>query len=208
MSAPSGLTSTLLVLVIFLGLVLRRAYRTAHGTRLSRGRLWASAGLYVVLLLVQLLLTYLILPFWTVPLDLGVVVVGAVVFTGFTRERVEIYQGPTGTWMFRIGMQAAVLYVALYAVRIALEFVYFPSFLSFGPVSAAPSLSPLTEGILLVVDTLLSLSTGFLLGRLAGIELRYAEVLKTPPGASPPGPGRGSPLPSERDGPGRTAPPP
>lgn len=181
MSAPSGVTSTIILLVIFLGLVLRRAYRTAHGARLSRGRLWVFAGFYLVLLLVQLLLTYLILPCWTIPLDLGVVVVGAVVFTGYTRERVEIYQGPKGTWMYRLGMQAAVLYVALYAVRIALEFLYFPSFISFGPVGASPSLSPLTEGILLVVDSLLSLSTGFLLGRLAGIELRYGEIVRDPP---------------------------
>ncbi len=208
MSAPSGLTSTVVLLVIFLGLVLRRAYRTTQGTRLTRGRLWVSAGLYVVLLLVQLLLTYLILPWWTVPLDLGVVAVGTVVFTGFTRERVEIYQAPKGPWMYRLGMQAAVIYVVLYALRIALEFVYFPSFFSFGPVTGAPALSPQTEGILLLVDTLLSLSTGFLLGRLAGIELGYREILQRPPGAPGPEKGAGSPLPSERDRPAGTVPPP
>jgi hypothetical protein len=207
-SAPPGLTSTVFVLAVFLVLVLRRAYRTARGTRLSRGRLFVYAGFYLLLLVAQLFLTYLILPWWTVPLDLGVVAVGAVLFTGYTRRRVEIYQDPKGRWMYRLGAQAAVLYVVLYVLRIALEVVYFPSFVSFGPPTGAPpSIGPLAVGILLLVDTLLSLSTGFLLGRLAGIELRYGELLRNPPVSPPSERGGGTPLPSGKGGTSGSVPP-
>ncbi len=185
--AESASTGTLVLIGIFLLLILRRSYLTTKGARFSEGRLLVFAGVYVLLLGLTLFLSYQVLPLWTLALDVGVLAAGSYFFAGYTRERVEFFRTPSGNWRYRLGMQAAVLYVALYLVRLGLEAVYLPAYLSFAPVAAPANLSAITQGILTLVDALLSLSTGFLVGRAIGVIGRHREVLAgTPPQASPP----------------------
>lgn len=167
-------------------LILRRSYQMARGTTASTARLLL---LPLFLLLIFGLAEYeatVWVP-WTFPaftaLDVGVVILGTILFGRLAERRVEVEPGPGGEPVFRVALPIAIVYVLLFVARLGVELAYFPALVSFGPSPTGAGLPPFNSQVaLVVIDLLFALSTGLLTGRTIGVFRRLREFReRTPP---------------------------
>lgn len=181
------------VLIIFL--VGRRAFRLVNGVTYSEGRIMTSVVLYALLFAVTLLEVYLLLPWFTLVADVGIVAFGALVFVGHAERTVVFEQKRKGVWVYRLPVLVSLIYVVLWIARLGIDLVYFPQVLEFSAVTSVPSTDAVVA--LALVDGLFALSTGMLFGRSWGVIRAHAKLPKDAPvaAASPSLPDPNSPLP-------------
>jgi hypothetical protein len=179
-------------------IVLRRAYRLTQGVRATSGRLIVLPVLYTLVFAGLVgavvygaagssLASEVYLSFGV---DIALLVAGVFVAFAYTQRHVDLYRkaGATG-WSYRINAHLPLLYVVLFFVRTGLE----AAFLGLSPFSAPTptgllSLSPLSLYVLFLVDALWGLSTGFLVGRNAGVYHVWQQKLREAPGVPAPEP--------------------
>ncbi len=181
-------------LAIFLGLVVlllaRRTVRQLRGTVYSAGRLFVAAGLYVLLFAVLGGGTlYTAVGTWgtsallLAPFYLGVPLLAAAVTAPYIRRIVKFETRADGRRYYRLSWHVPVLYLVLFAVRLAAEAAVFgPSGLTAFPPPAPPSILGLY--LLVAVDLLFGVSLGLLLGRGAGVYLAHRELPALPSAAA------------------------
>jgi hypothetical protein len=171
--------------ILFL-VVIRRSVLLSRGVPVSTNRLIGQAALYLFLFVLTVALDILVLPTWTFGVDIGVLVVGAIVASVHVRRVTQFWIRPDGQWMYRLGILLPALYLSLYAVRVVVELVVLPDpFGSTGPIAA---LTLGQQEALAAVDALFALSAGMLVGRSIGVYQAYQERLRQPPSPTPPVP--------------------
>ncbi|HYK93152.1 MAG TPA: hypothetical protein VEY07_03815 [Thermoplasmata archaeon] len=168
----------LLIVVIIVAVIVRRSVAMAQGTTLSLGQLIASGALYVVLFGVVALEELLILPIYVVVVEAAIVVLVGLSAAPWVQRRVSVYQSPGAGWSFRLGVTIPVIYVGLFVLRIALDFLVL-GIDPFGPPPAGFSLSPSATALLVAVDGLYAVSTGLVIARTLGIYRAYAAVARS-----------------------------
>lgn len=194
MAAPpaQGLSSALFVVALIVLLLVRRTIALVAGTRYSPVRLFATAGLYVLLFAALGFTTvYAAEAAWGVTATLlvaayaAVVVAAAYVASGYVRRIVRFEQREGGQWYYRLPRLVPLLSLGLFVVRFGVElWVFgFSATTSFLPTS----LSSGVVALLIAIDLLFGVSVGLLLGRGAGVYRAFRERSASPPAsASPP----------------------
>ena len=197
MSAPSlsTLAPAVVVLVLFVAILARRAYLMVRGTPYAPERLFGFLGFYVFLFaLVAFPTLYAAVATWgeygylLLAPYLAVPIVAAGVATPYVRRIVRFERAEAGGWYYRLPWLIPVLYLALFVLRFTLEIVLFGLAVvtSFSlPTSVPPGLLVLLAG----VDLLLAASTGLLIGRSIGVYQAYQRLPGAASGAT------GTPLP-------------
>jgi hypothetical protein len=187
MQTTSPLVSVLAFEVFLVLLIGYRSLLNYRGRPLSVARLVTFPALVLLLWVVaQAETAYAIpasFPLW-IALDIGVVVVGALVTVPLAGRLITVYQGPDGRWMYRYGIELIVFYLVSWVVRLVLATVFDPSSLEF-TAGTAPTLSPLASSVMLVVQALFSLSTGLVVGR-AVVTYRTYRMAESRTAASAP----------------------
>lgn len=163
--------TAILVQVIIALLIVRRSYAMTQGVPYSTVRLVVFPGLVLVLWafdeLGSILLTPLALPI-LIALDSVVLVVTAIGITSVAERMTRVSVEPPGTPSYQISFSLAALFVATFAVRIAVGIALFPTALEFG--SPAGGYPPFAQQFALaLIDALFSASVGLLVGRSVGI---------------------------------------
>jgi hypothetical protein len=192
---PSSLTPAIIVLLLFVLIVVRRTYAQLRGARFSVGRLFAFAGLYVLLFAFLAFGTlYAAVGTWgsdaylLLALYVAVPVAAAYVAAPYIRRVVHFERQADGGWTYRLSWHVPVLYLVLFLVRIAAEIAIFglSGVLVSYPPPAPPSVMALE--ILVGVDLLFGLSLGLLVGRGLGVYRGYRDLpgSASGPPASPP----------------------
>jgi hypothetical protein len=172
--------------LLILLFVARRAYQMYNGVAYSSARLYVTMVLYAFLLVVTLAESFVLFP-WYAPIgDVVIVAVAAWWFTGHAASTVVFETTPTGGRQYRLPMTLVLVYIVLFGIRLAIEFVYFPTLLTEGVAPAAGSISTIALIALATVDALFSFSTGLLFGRSLGV-IQAHDRLPPAPTPTPPG---------------------
>jgi hypothetical protein len=170
--------------------ILYRSIRNYQGRRLVLARVVSFPVLAGLLWLAAEGSTALTIP-WTFPwwtaIDVALVAVAIGVTLPLAPRLVSVYVGADREWWYRYGIELIAFYLAAWVVRLVLAVYYDPSSLEF-TVSTGPALSPLASDVMQVVQMLLSISTGLVVGRAAGTYRLYNEARAKATGS-------GSPLP-------------
>jgi len=177
---------TLVVPIVFLLVVLRRAYSLSQGTRFSLPRLLVLPVLVGLLLAITEAESLELVPYYYTIGDAAILVVATWVMTRHVRATVEFSSDPRGGWTYRLGMSAVLVYVGLYLARMALEVLYFPWMLAFTGPPAGSGVSQGSQWLLIGVDVLVAAGTGVLLGRNLGAYLRHKVESRTSNAAGAP----------------------
>jgi len=161
----------ILIQTVIVLLIARRSYAMTQGVTYSGPRLIILPALIVVLWALSELESILLTP-WALPflivLDLVILVLAALAFTGVAERMTVVERGPAGGWTYRIGFSLAALFVGAFIVRVAVAALLFPSSLEFGsPPGGFPPIQQQT--VLAIIDALYSMSAGLLVGRSLGI---------------------------------------
>lgn len=180
MAGSSGSTETDLfvfgILILFLA---RRSYRMATGTRVRFGLLFVMAGLYGALWAWSVWEAYLALPLVATVADLGLLAVGVGLALPYIRRVVHFEQRADGMWYYRLGVAIPLIYIVLLVARLAVGVAYLgPGAVDLAPVPVHGLGAP-AEVALALVNALLSVSTGLLLGRATGIYLGWRAEPRT-----------------------------
>ncbi len=163
----------LLALIVFI--LVRRTVLMVQGTRFAPMRLFAFAGVYVLLFIALAFATLyaavgtwrlegylLVLPYAAVP------VVGAIAVAPYVQRIVHFELRPDGAAYYQLSWHIPALYLALFVTRFVAEIVvYGPSAAFDVPPPAPPSTEALY--VLIGVDLLFALSLGLLVGRGLGV---------------------------------------
>lgn len=174
--STSELSSALLLALIVL-LVGRRAVAMARGTPVSVARLVLTTLLFLLLFAFLAVEELFLLPVYAVAADVAVVGIVGVLAVPFVERRVTVYRDPVAGWSFRLGLVVPALYLGLFALRFALDFVVVGED-PFGPPVTSVSLSPVALVTLAIVDALFAASAGLLVARSAGIYRAYRTAVR------------------------------
>lgn len=187
MSLSASDSQALLVVAIFALVIIRRAYGGYVGTLVRPAYLAGFTALYVAIFAFGILSSAALLPFYATIADAAVVVVVAYVGVPYIERVVVLEHRADGQWYWKLSPWIPVGYALLFATRILVDlfvlgidpFVY-PT-----PVVA---LSPITVGLLTLVDGLFAVSVGLLIARSLGIYRRYRKESRrsTPATPTPP----------------------
>ena len=163
----SALGPVVLVYGILFLVVLRRSVLMARGTPYRETRLIVTALVYVALFALTALNDLLILPGWTLGVDVAVLAAGAVVATRYVERAVAFHRGADGVRNYRLGLALPVLFLALFALRLVVELVV----LNIDPFAPPTSLhlTALQTAELAGIGALFALSAGLLVGRSIGV---------------------------------------
>ncbi len=191
-SFSSADSTTLIVVVVVILILARRVARMVSGAPVSTGRLFGYAAVFLGLFVLLAVADYAITPWWLYAAMAAAAIVVAVAVLPWVERSVEIYRGPLGQWYYRLGVIIPALYVALFAVRIVLDFTVLGLTNPFGASVSAPT--GLAFVAFAVVNILFAASTGMLVGRSVGVyrALQKAETTSRaigtagPPAAAPP----------------------
>ncbi|HKS59914.1 MAG TPA: hypothetical protein VJS68_03960 [Thermoplasmata archaeon] len=183
----SGEITAIIIQVVIVLVVIRRSYRMTVGVPYSGLRLLFLPALILILWVLDELESLFLTP-WAVPylvaLDLLILVATALTFTNLAARMTHVYRDPSGRWSFRIGFSLAGLFIAAFAIRLALAVVLFPSALVFGaPTGGFPPAEQ--QAVLGVIDGIFSLSAGLIVGRSLGIHRKRQAAETNPPAALP-----------------------
>ena len=183
---PTGI-ATIAVVALIVVFIARRIVGMIRGAPVSPARLFGFAVLFSFLFVVGIASTISQLPVWTYAIDGAVVVVASIVSTWYV-QRIVVIEWRNGTWYYRLGAVIPIVYIVLFATRLALDEVV----LGVDPF-AAPTGGPVLTGtkllVVTVVDALFAFSTGLLIGRSVGVYLEYKKkAAEGPPPASPAAP--------------------
>jgi hypothetical protein len=195
LATPSSNVEPLLFLVVILVLLLvRRTYAQLQGARYSVGRLFAFAGIYVVIFgLFAYGTLYAAAAVWG-PVAYGLIAayvavpgVAAVLSAPYVEKIVRFEFRAYGGWYYRLPWLVPVLYLILFVTRFGAELViYGASGLATFPPPAPPTTAALE--VLVGVDLLFGVSLGLLVGRGFGVYRAYqhlplhpSEVPASPP---------------------------
>jgi hypothetical protein len=176
----------LLITALLFLLVIRRSILLARGVPYSTNRLIVQGLLYVILFAFTIAFDVSVLPVWTFALDGAILAAGAVVAAVHVRRGTVFTQREDGVWMYRLGILLPAIYLALWAVRVAVEIVVLPD--AFGTTGPLPALDNLQQFALAGVDALFSFSAGLLLGRSFGVYRAYEDRPRGPPTVPPSAP--------------------
>ena len=186
MSASSGpavnpsLVQTLLLEGLIAALILYRSIRTYRGRVLSVARLVSFPILALLLWVPAEWETAITVP-WTFPLwtavDVGLVVLAAVATLPLAGRLLAVFRDPDGQWMYRYGIELISFYLAIWVLRLVLAVYFDPASLEFstGPL---PLLTATAAVAMQLVQALLSISTGLLVGRSVSTYRRYREAVQ------------------------------
>lgn len=167
----------LLIVLLVVGFIARRSVAMSRGTTLSIARLLVSMVLYLGLFALVTLGEVFYLPLYVILAEIVAVVVVGLSVVPWVQRRVEVYRDPAGGWSFRMGVTIPVLYLALFLLRIALDFLVL-GVDPFGPLPAGFTLSTSQTALLAIVDGLYALSTGLVVARTLGIYRAYSATPK------------------------------
>ncbi|MCI4322437.1 MAG: hypothetical protein L3K03_00185 [Thermoplasmata archaeon] len=167
--------------LLILFLVARRAYQMYMGVTYSAPRLYLVMVLYGFLLALTLGETYALFPWYATAADVAIVVATAWLFTAHAASTVVFETGPTGVRKYRLPISLVLVYIVLFAVRLAIEVVYFPSLITDGTAPAAGTISTVAFVALATVDALFAFSTGLLFGRGLGVVRAHDRLPAIPP---------------------------
>lgn len=182
------------VFVALIGfIILRRAWVMTHGAPVSVTRLVVLPILYILIYVGELAAvgygafgTSFANQVWAAfGADVVLFAVGVWVAYGYTLAHVRVYRNEGDTaWMYRLNAVLPVLYVVLFFARTAIETVVLSlSPFEFPTAATFVGISPLSLYLLFAVDALWGLSTGFLLGRSAGVYHEWQQKLAAAPTA-------------------------
>ena len=175
--------STIVIVAIIVVVIARRVVGMVRGAPVSPPRLFGFAILFGFLFVVGIFSTLSQLPVWTYGLDAAVVVVASVLATWYV-QRIVVIEWRNGAWYYRLGVVIPVVYIALFATRLALDAVVL-GIDPFAPPMGGPVLTGTKLGLVTVVDALFAFSTGLLVGRSVGVYLEYKKKAAAgPPPAS------------------------
>jgi hypothetical protein len=171
------LLAFLVLLVVIVG---RRTVLMVRGTTVSAARLAGYAVFYVVFFVLALAGSFSAVPLYWYAVDAAVVVLAALVAIPYVERVARIERRPDGQWYYRLGLALPLVYLALFAVRLAVD-AFVLNVNPLGPPTAV-SLSPFATDVLIAVDALFGVSTGLLVGRSIGVYRAYRRVAtETPP---------------------------
>ncbi|MGC2358918.1 MAG: hypothetical protein WA691_01245 [Thermoplasmata archaeon] len=196
-AALSNATLFSYLLVVLIGfIILRRAYRLTQGVPIGIGRLVFLPVIYLALYVAEIGelavggsgLSSSVPLYASYGVDAALVVGGTLVAFRYTLHHLEIYQNPGETaWNYRMTTLIPLIYVVLFFARIAIETVVLNETpFAFPAAGALASISPFALYALFTVDALWGLSTGFLLGRSAGVYHEWQQRLRTPASSASP----------------------
>jgi hypothetical protein len=178
----------LLIEVLIAFFILIRGVRTYYGRLYSTARVLVFPFLAVFLWLLAEAETAVSIA-WSFPIFLAIdavlVVVGAVFVLPFASRVISVYRGPDGQWMYRYGIELIGFYLGSWVVRFALAAYFDPSSLEF-TVTTGPPLSAIASDVMLLVEALLSISTGLVIGRSIGTYRLYRQAIAQPAAPSAP----------------------
>jgi hypothetical protein len=119
--------------------------------------------------------------------DVALLLVGFFVAYGHTLRHLQLYRDPGALdWSYRLNSTLPVIYVVLFFLRTGLE----AAFLNVGPfgvpsASQLAGVSPWSLYLLIAVDAMWGLSTGFLVGRNFAVYNAWQRKLAEGPSAVP-----------------------
>ena len=163
MTDLSTLETTAVVGAFITVLLVGRTYQMLIGTPYNPTRLFSFAGVYVALFVLLLAQEYSLLPWYSLPLDAVILVVGAVLSLPHIRRAVRIERRADGRWVYRLGPLVPAVYITLFLVRLVINAVVLNQ--SFASPPTAVALSPSAQATLAIVDVLFAFSTGLLVAR-------------------------------------------
>ena len=174
-------------------IILRRAYVMTKGAPVSVGRLVVLPIIYVLLYVAELaaigygaigtnLTNQVYIAFGA---DAVLFAAGVLIAYRYTLTHVKIYRNTTDTaWMYRLNAVLPVVYVVLFFARTAIETVVLGlSPFDYPTAATFVGISPFSLYLLFAVDAMWGLSTGFLLGRSAGVYHEWQQELAAHPTA-------------------------
>lgn len=178
--SATSLEPVLLVIALALLIMVRRALSMIRGAPVRPAALFGFAAFYVFLFAFIVGLSAAITPWYLLVLDAAIVVVTAVLATGYLRDHVRLERRATGEWTYRLHPWVPIVYMGLFITRIAVSAVVLgPSVFDFSPASSG-SLTLFDRVLLDLVDALFAFSTGLLVGRSSGVYLAYRNVRAAP----------------------------
>lgn len=164
---PTALETAIVVealLIVWIGV---RSYRSYQGRPYSSTRVLVFPVLIFLLFAVTEFETISTVP-WAFPIwtaiDVAVLVAGAVVTLPIAGRLVHVERRNDGMWYYRYGVELISFYLALWIVRLALAIYYDPASIEFAPPSGVP-LSATASEVLVLIQGLLALSSGLVVGR-------------------------------------------
>lgn len=171
-------------------IILRRAWIMTHGAPVSVTRLVFLPVIYVLLYVGELAAigygvlgtTFAQLTYVGFGADAALFVGGIWISYRYTLAHVRVYRNSADTaWMYRLNAVLPVVYVALFFARTAIETVVLSlSPFEFPTAATFVGISPLSLYLLFAVDAMWGLSTGFLVGRSAGVYHEWRQAVSTP----------------------------
>jgi hypothetical protein len=173
-SLSTGQIYLLAFLVLLVFIVGRRTVLMVRGTTVSAARLAGFAVFYVVFFVIALAGSLSTVPLYWYGVDAAAVVLAALVAIPYVERVVRIERRPDGLWYYRLGLALPLVYLALFAVRLAVD-AFVLDVNPFGPPTAV-SLSPFATDVLIAVDVLFGVSTGLLVGRSIGVYRAYRRA--------------------------------
>jgi hypothetical protein len=194
---PPSLGPALVFLVLIVLIIVRRTVLMIQGAQYSAPRLFAFAGIYILLFAALAFGTlYAAAATWgasayaLVALYVAIPVAAATIAAPYVARIVRFEQRGNGVWYYRLSWHVPVLYLVLFIARIVAEIVIFglnEILVSFPP----PTPSTVTAlVVLIVVDLLFGVSLGLLIGRGLGVLRAHRDLLARagvpPPPPSPP----------------------
>ncbi|MCI4321898.1 MAG: hypothetical protein L3K18_06050 [Thermoplasmata archaeon] len=188
MNLSSADTTTIVIVGIFVLLIGRRIVLMIRGAPVRPAQMVAFAVLFAVLFVVALLGSFSVLPLWTYAVDAAVLVASTVGTAEYVRRHV-VLDLRDGVWYYRLHIAIPVVYLVLFAARLALDSAVLGIDPFAPPPANAPMLSTNAIALVAVVDALFALSTGLLVGRTVGVlvahraKLRESSALSTPSGS-------------------------
>jgi hypothetical protein len=175
---PSSAEATAIIVLVLVSLILvRRIYLMIRGTVGNPARLFATAGLVVLLFAFTVGVGAAQSPLYFVGLDLGLLVLSSFLSTQYVLSHVRFERRPPSQALYyRLEPWIPLAYLLLFFARIGVSVaVLGPGVLEFAPVTGSLATGALV--ILQVVNALFAVSTGLLVGRSLGVYLAYRRQL-------------------------------
>jgi hypothetical protein len=186
----TSVPASILALEAFIAIIiLLRSITNYRGRRLSPARLLTSPVLVSLLYVAAEAETAYAIP-WSFPLwtaiDVALLLAAVAVTVPLAPRLVSVYRGPDGSWMYRYGIELIAFYLTVWVVRLVLAVYYDPSSLEFTVGGPVPTLSATASDVMQVVEILLSVSTGLVIGRAVATYRLYRRAVAQ--AGSTPGP--------------------
>jgi hypothetical protein len=169
--------STIIIVAIFVLLIGRRIVLMVRGAPVRPAQMVAFAVLFAALFVLALASSFSQLPVWSYAVDVVVLVVAAIGTAEYVRRRV-VLDLRNGIWYYRLHIGIPVLYLVLFAVRLALDSVVLGIDPFAPPPPNAAALTGTALGVIVAVDVLFAFSTGLLVGRTAGVLVAHRDRVR------------------------------